>query len=139
MGSGAVQDAHSADGADPGCFAASSERRCAAGDGGRRGELTERFGIQAKEHFEASLLSALPEGPPPDEEWPCAENDWVVDGISYKPAWARGRSASRGERRAPGLPPWTRSRSTSKEAGAGRRKEEGHRSRNQGRCREDEG
>ena len=47
----------------------------------------------------------LPEGPPPDEEWPCAENDWVVDGISYKPAWARGRSASRGERRAPGVPP----------------------------------
>ena len=68
----------------------------------------------------------LPEGPPPDEEWPCAENDWVVDGISYKPAWARGRSASRGERRAPGAPPWTRSRSTSKEAGAGCRKEEGH-------------
>ena len=68
----------------------------------------------------------VPQDPPPyDHEWPNPENGWVMDGVSYKPAWGRSRSTSREEKPAASRPRWTRSRSTSKDGGEARKPEEG--------------
>ena len=68
----------------------------------------------------------VPQDPPPyDHEWPNPENGWVMDGVSYKPAWGRSRSTSREEKPAASRPRWTRSRSTSKDGGEARKSEEG--------------
>ena len=80
---------------------------------------------EAKAGDDAECTRAPQDPPPYDHEWPNPENGWVMDGVSYKPAWERSRSTSREEKPAASRPRWTRSRSTSKDVGEARKPEEG--------------